>query len=140
MFSWFCRGWSFWSAMGRRYHVPCRRPTHNAAAPTSVGAASCSVVTGRSLHFLLREALGQHARVFVLVVDEVALEVAGTGAGGDEVTDDHVLLQAVEVVLLRVHGGFVQHLGGLLEGGGADPAVRLQRGAGDAHEQLAAGR
>ncbi len=48
--------------------------------------------------------------------------VAGqTGAGRDELTDDDVLLEALEVIDLLVQGGVGEHAGGLLEGGGGQP-------------------
>ena len=47
-----------------------------------------------------------------------AVELAEAGAGGYEVTANYVLLHAFEGVGLTTDGGFVEHLGGLLEGGG----------------------
>ena len=56
--------------------------------------------------------------------------------GGDELTDDDVLLQTNKVVDLTLDGGFSQDLCGLLEGRGGHPAVGRKRGLRDTHEQL----
>ena len=51
--------------------------------------------------------------------------------GRDELTDDDVLLEALEVVDLLGEGGFGEHAGGLLEGCGGQPGVGGQRRLGD---------
>ena len=65
--------------------------------------------------------------IFFLLIDLVvvfdvahndAAELAQAGTGRNEVAADDVLLHAFEVVGLTADGGFVEHLGGLLEGGG----------------------
>ena len=58
--------------------------------------------------------------------------------GGDQLTDDHVLLQAHQVVLLALDGSLGEDLGGLLEGGGRQEGVGGQGGLGDTHEKLGA--
>ena len=45
-------------------------------------------------------------------------ELTLTSTSRNKVTADDVLLHAFEVVGLTADGGFVEHLGGLLEGGG----------------------
>ena len=61
-----------------------------------------------------------------------------TRAGGDQLADDDVLLQAHQVVALALDGGLGQDLCGLLEGGGGQEGVCGQRGLGDTHQQLGA--
>src|SRR4051812_42567527 len=63
----------------------------------------------------------------------VALEARG---GRDQLADDHVLLQAVEGVLLALERGVRQDLRRLLEGGGRQERVRVQRGLRDAEDDL----
>ena len=58
-------------------------------------------------------------------------------AGGDQVAEDHVLLQADQVVDLARQGRLGQHLGRLLEAGRRDEAVGLHGRLGDAQEQRA---
>jgi hypothetical protein len=63
----------------------------------------------------------------------------GARAGRDQLADDHVLLQADQVVLGAVDGGLGQHPGRLLEGGGGQEGARVQRRLGHA-EQHGLGR
>src|SRR5580765_1209251 len=61
--------------------------------------------------------------------------VAGQArAGGDELAEDDVLLQAEQRVRTTLHRGLGEHPGRLLEGGGREPGVGRERGLGDAHE------
>ena len=53
------------------------------------------------------------------------------GAGRDEVAEDDVLLEADQVIDLAGQGGLGEDLGGLLEAGGRDEAIRLHRRLGD---------
>ena len=62
--------------------------------------------------------LGQCLLVLVLAAHDDVAEQWQTGTGGDEVAADNVLLHALEVVNASADGCFVEHLGGLLEGGG----------------------
>ena len=62
------------------------------------------------------------------------------GAGGDQLADDDILLQAHQVVHLALDSGLGEDLGGLLEGGGGEEGVRGQRGLGNTHEKLGIGR
>ena len=69
----------------------------------------------------------------------IRLEVAVAGkaaAGGNELADDDVLLQADEVVDLALDGGIGQHLRGLLEGRGRQEALRGERRLRDAHKDM----
>src|ERR1700694_3885700 len=49
------------------------------------------------------------------------LVVVETGSGGDQLADDHVLLETAEAVHLAADRGFGEHPGGLLEGGRREP-------------------
>jgi hypothetical protein len=64
--------------------------------------------------------------------------VREAGAGRDQVAEDHVLLQADQVVDLAGQGRLGEHLGRLLEAGGRDEAGALHGRLGDA-QQLRAG-
>ena len=59
--------------------------------------------------------------------------------GRNELTDDDVLLEALQVVDLLAQGGFGKHAGGLLEGGCGQPGIGCQRSLGDAHQLRTAG-
>ncbi|MPN56912.1 hypothetical protein SDC9_204605 [bioreactor metagenome] len=48
------------------------------------------------------------------------------GAGGNQLADDHVLLQAFQRIDLAFDSGFSQYARGLLEGGGGEEALRGQ--------------
>ena len=56
--------------------------------------------------------------------------------GRDQLADDHVLLEAVEAVDLALERRVGQHLRGLLEGGRRQERVRVQRGLGDAEDDV----
>ena len=73
------------------------------------------------------------------VANNKVLIFAQASAGRNQVTHDDVLLHALQGVALGVDSGLGKHLGGLLEGGGRDERLGLQRGAGDALEHLTAG-
>ena len=59
------------------------------------------------------------------------------GAGGDQLTDQHVLLQANQVVDLALNSGIGQDLSGLLEGGGGQEGIGSQSGLGDTQQDCA---
>ena len=61
------------------------------------------------------------------------------GAGGDQLTDDDILLQAHQMVHLALDGGLGQNLGSLLEGGSGQEGIGGQRCLGDTHQQLGIG-
>ena len=63
----------------------------------------------------------------------VALEPRG---GRDQLADDHVLLEAVEAVDLALERRVGEHLRRLLEGGRREERVGVQRGLGDAEDDL----
>src|SRR3954454_19468516 len=63
----------------------------------------------------------------------VALEPRG---GRDQLADDHVLLEAVEGVLLALERRVREDLGGLLERRGRQERVRVQRRLGDPEDDL----
>src|SRR5690606_18544161 len=65
---------------------------------------------------------------------------ARAGAGGDEATDDHVLLEPDQRVLLALDRGLGEHAGGLLERGGRDERTGLQARLGDAEQHRSAHR
>ncbi len=65
-----------------------------------------------------------------------AFILAQTCTGGDKVPADDVLLHAIEGVGLAVDGGLVEHLGGLLEGGGRHKRGGLEGGTGDTLQDL----
>ena len=78
--------------------------------------------------------IGPRQRLGRLDLDPpVALEPRG---GRDQLADDHVLLEAVEGVLLALERGVREHLGRLLEGGGRQERVRVQRRLRDAEDDL----
>ena len=54
--------------------------------------------------------------------------------GRDQLADDHVLLEADQVVLGAVDGGLGEHPGRLLEGRGGEERRRVQRRLGDAEQ------
>ena len=64
--------------------------------------------------------------------------VAQAGGGRDQLADDHVLLQADELVSLALQRGVGEHLGRLLEGGGRQERLGGQRGLGDPEDHLLA--
>src|SRR5207245_6765154 len=64
----------------------------------------------------LRE-LGEHLERLLAQL----LVVVEAGPGGDQLADDHVLLQTTQPVDLAGNRGFSQHPGGLLEGRGRQP-------------------
>ena len=80
--------------------------------------------------------VGLHALVVFAASHDDLLELAQTGSGGDEVTADDVLLHALEVVHLALDGGFVEHLGGLLERSGRHEALGLEGCTGDTLQDL----
>ena len=55
-------------------------------------------------------------------------------AGRDEVTHDHVFLEAAQVIDLAQRGRFGQDAGGVLEGRRGDEAVGFERSLGDAEQ------
>src|SRR5437762_1528257 len=57
------------------------------------------------------------------------------GPRRDQVTDDHVLLQAPQEIHLALDRGLGEHPGRLLEGGRRDEAVGRERGLGDPEQQ-----
>ena len=59
-----------------------------------------------------------------------------TGSGGDQLTDDDVLLQTGQRVNLALDGGFGQNAGGFLEGCSGQEAVGCQAGLGDTKQDL----
>src|SRR5690606_25438498 len=73
-------------------------------------------------------------------LDRDVAVLAETGTGGDQLSDDHVLLEAHERVALALHGGLRQDAGRLLEGGGRQPRLRRERRLRDTHQLRAAGR
>ena len=62
--------------------------------------------------------------------------LAQTRTARNQVTANHVLLQVLQRVDLRLDGCLVEHLGGLLERCGRDEARGLQCGAGDTLQHL----
>ena len=64
--------------------------------------------------------------------------VLEAGSGGNEAADDHVLLEAAQVVDGSVDAGFRENTGGLLEAGRGDERVSRERSLGDAQEQRTA--
>src|SRR5690606_18692831 len=66
--------------------------------------------------------------------DNNVAEVPLTGSGGNRVTDDHVLLEAVERIDLRLDGGVREHLRGLLEGRGGHERLGRERGLRDTEQ------
>src|SRR5439155_11474083 len=91
-----------------------------------VGSGDFFLYFGRGLFHFWREA---HVAV-----------VLHAGAGRDEPSDDHVLLQAAQMVDLALNGGFGEHARGLLERGRRDEGFRRQRGFGDPQQQRTACR
>ena len=61
-----------------------------------------------------------------LGLDELLLDLRQTSTGGDELTDDDVLLQAGQRVDLALDGGLGQDTGGLLEGRSGQEGVGSQ--------------
>ena len=59
-----------------------------------------------------------------------------TGSGGDQLTDDDVLLQTGQRIDLALDGGLGQHAGGLLEGCSGQEGVVGQSSLGDAQQHL----
>ena len=72
-----------------------------------------------------------------LGLDELLLDLRQTSTGGDELTDDDVLLQAGQRVDLALDSGLGQDTGGLLEGRSGQEGVGSQAGLGDAKQDLA---
>ena len=72
-----------------------------------------------------------------LGLDELLLDLRQTSTGGDELTDDDVLLQAGQRVDLALDSGLGQDTGGLLEGRSGQEGVGSQTGLGDAKQDLA---
>ena len=101
-----------------------------------VVALGCGVLAGLHGDLLgLRGVLGGGLVVGAHGIP-VELAVPGqAGAGGDELTDDDVLLQAQQVVHLALDGGLGEDLGGLLEGGGGQEGLGGQGGLGDTHDE-----
>ena len=73
-----------------------------------------------------------------LGLDELLLDLRQTSTGGDELTDDDVLLQAGQRVDLALDSGLGQDTGGLLEGRSGQEGVGSQTGLGDAKQDLLA--
>ena len=94
---------------------------------TAVSAASAGRgAAGDGYRSLLRAALD----------DDLELLVRRQArAGRDEATHDDVLLEAAEVVGLAADGRLGEHLGGLLEGRGADERLGREARLRDAEEQ-----
>src|SRR6478609_2767719 len=63
-----------------------------------------------------------------------------TGSGGDELSDDDVLLEADERVALALHGRLREDAGGLLERRGRQPRLRRERRLRDSHQLRATRR
>src|ERR1700682_4680051 len=62
------------------------------------------------------------------------LVVVESGPRGDQLADDHVLLQATKPIDLAGNRGFGQHARRLLEGGRRQPARRVERGLDQAEQ------
>src|SRR5581483_8810051 len=68
-------------------------------------------------------------------LDELDLAMSREArAGGDQVSHDHVFLEAAQFVHFAKRCRLGQNAGGILEGGGGNEAVGLQRGLGDAQQ------
>ena len=63
-------------------------------------------------------------------------ELTHTGSGRNEVTADHILFHALEVIHLTADSGFVEHLRSLLEGGSGHERLRTQCSARDTLQDL----
>ena len=64
-----------------------------------------------------------------------------TGADRNQLADDHVLLQATQIVRLATNGGLGQDTRRLLEAGGGQEALGVQGCLGQTqHDRLATGR
>src|SRR5438105_8452298 len=76
--------------------------------------------------------LGLHVLELVVLVEAHRLlaelgVVVEAGARGDELADDHVLLEAAQTVDLAGDGRLGEHPGGLLEGGRREPRRGVER-------------
>src|SRR6185295_3641068 len=76
-------------------------------------------------------------RVLDLALDHHLQALVGreARARGDEAAHDDVLLEAAEIVRLAADGRLGEHLGGLLEGRGADERLGGEARLGDAEEE-----
>ena len=116
------------SRLARSSSKPAPKPPRPSPSPSPSSAAISSWSSRPDLVDRARQRLGR------LDLDPpVALEPRG---GRDQLADDHVLLQAVEGVLLALERGVGQDLRRLLEGGRRQERVRVQRGLRDAEDDL----
>ena len=82
---------------------------------------------------------GLDSGVLFGIMDGDLGELTETGTGRDEVTTDDILFHALEVIDLAADSGFVEHLGGLLEGGSGHEGLGTECGACDTLEYLLGG-
>ena len=74
--------------------------------------------------------------IFLAAADNETVVLAEAGACGDEVTADYILLHTLQRIALALDSGFVEHLGGFLEGCGGDEARCLESASGDTLKDL----
>src|SRR5439155_1294724 len=113
---------------GRRESWPGPGPQESKKGPPRWWPFWCSVALAAGGDWLrkFREHLERLLAQLLVVVE--------AGPGGDQLADDHVLLQTTEPVDLARDGGFGQHPRRLLEGCRRQPARRVERGLDQAEQ------
>src|SRR3954454_20663962 len=115
------------------------------AGRESLGLGTCLSLGQEDVDLLLAEALRQLATGECLGSGAPGGSPSGSEVlrrarpGRDELADDHVLLEADEVVLGAVDGGLGQHSRRLLEGSGSKERGRVERRLGDAQQNRLGG-
>ena len=105
-------------------------PRMNAGAFSVFETGDCISVSGSHCRRGLAGFLTQGCQLqgSLLMQDE-------TGTRRDEMPEDDILLQANQINHLTGQSRFSEHLGGLLERGGGDEALGLDRSLGDTKKQ-----
>src|SRR5665213_2299555 len=110
---------------GGRLHTEAGRGELDLVAVGTVCVVGGERRQGSGRLLLLVEARGLFAELLVVVQ---------AGPGGDQLADDHVLLEAAQLVDLPGDGCLGEHPGGLLEGGRGEPRGRVESGLDEAQQ------
>lgn len=75
--------------------------------------------------------IGLHTLIVLFRTNDELLPLTQAGTSGNEVTADHVLLHALEIIDLATDSSLVEHLRRLLERSSRHEALRTKSSAGD---------
>ena len=83
--------------------------------------------------------IGLHTLIVLFRTNDELLPLTQAGTSGNEVTADHVLLHALEIIDLATDSSLVEHLRCLLERSSRHEALRTKGSAGDTLQHLSRG-